>query len=252
MKVSDKAILITGASQGLGRALALELARRGAKVALTARSAEALFLVEREIRARGGIAHALPADIADKRAIYPLVAQAAALIGPIQVLINNASTLGQVPLRFLLDTDCEILDKSLETNLVGPFRLTKALLGPMLLAQSGVILNISTDASINAYARWGAYSVAKAALDHLSRIWAEELSGTQVRILSVDPGEMDTRMHADAMPNSDRALLANPTDVALGIADIVETAESFKNGSRIIASERRKSCDPPVVLGIKR
>ncbi|HEY8923679.1 MAG TPA: SDR family oxidoreductase [Polyangia bacterium] len=216
------AALVTGASRGLGRAMALELARRGMPVVLVARDADPLDRVVAEIRARGGRAHAVAADVADKDAVTAIVGRAAALVGPIELLVNNASTLGPVPLRLLLDTDCEDLERALQVNLVGPFRLTKALAGPMVLRGRGTILNISSDAAVEAYPRWGAYGASKAALDHLGRILSAELEGTGVRVLTVDPGEMNTRMHADALPEADVSGLADPARVAERIATLLE------------------------------
>ena len=129
MKIQNSAVLVTGASRGLGAALANELARRGARVVLVARGAEELEETARGIRADGGVAYALAADVAHKRAVYAIAGAAAALAGPISVVVHNASTLGPVPLRPLLDTDCEYLERALAVNLVGPFRITKALAG---------------------------------------------------------------------------------------------------------------------------
>ena len=137
------------------------------------------------------------------------------------MLINNASTLGPVPLRLLLDTNCEDLTRALEVNLVGPFRLTKALVGSMVLCGRGTVVNVSSDAAVEAYQRWGAYGASKAALDHLGRIWAAELAGTGVRLFSVDPGEMNTLMHAEAMPDADPASLADPAEVAARIVALL-------------------------------
>lgn len=209
--------LVTGGSRGLGRALGLALAAAGVRVALVAREAGPLADVVKEIRGRGGEAVGITADVGDRDAVHAITGQAAAAIGPIDLLINNASTLGPVPLRLLLDTDCEDVQRALEVNLVGPFRLTKAVAGAMLLRDRGLVINISSDAGVAAYPRWGAYGASKAALDHLGRIWAEELAGTGVRVLTIDPGEMDTRMHADAMPEADPRTLADPRAVAEAI-----------------------------------
>ena len=162
----------------------------------------------RRIRARGGDAHAIAGDVAAKDAIHRIAGQAQGLVGEIAIAIHNASTLGPTPLRLLLDTECEDLAAVLETNLVGPFRLTKILAGAMALRGAGVIVHVSSDAAVEPYPRWGAYGVSKAAQDHLSRILAAELDGTGVRVLAVDPGEMDTAMHAAAIPDADRAALA--------------------------------------------
>jgi NAD(P)-dependent dehydrogenase (short-subunit alcohol dehydrogenase family) len=238
MELNGKAALVTGASRGLGRALAEQLSEAGARVVAVARSRNELEEVVRGIRARGGEAHAITADIASKRDVYPLAGAAAALVGPIDLLIHNASSLGPVPLRLLLDTDCEDLSRVLETNVVGPFRLSKVIAGSMALRKTGTIVHVSSDASVNAYERWGAYSVSKAALDHLSRLWAAELGERGVRVLSVDPGEMDTGMHRDALPDADVTTLASPRDVAAAIVAILRDPEVY-GGTRVEAADWR-------------
>src|SRR5438128_4827656 len=234
MELRGRGALITGASKGLGAALAGEMASLGARVALVARGAAELEAVAARIRAQGGDAHALPADMGDKRAIHAIAGAAAAVVGPIDVLIHNASTLGPVPLRLLLDTECEDLAAVLETNLVGPFRLTKILLGAMVLRNSGVLVHISSDAAVEPYPRWGAYGVSKAAQDHLSRILAAELDGTGVRVLAVDPGEMDTAMHAAAMPDADPTALARPEAIAARVIAMIRDPRRATSGARLI------------------
>ncbi|HEY4102946.1 MAG TPA: SDR family oxidoreductase [Polyangiaceae bacterium] len=236
MNIAGSSALVTGASRGLGEALSLELARRGAKVVLVARSLVRLEAIVRRIRDAGGEAHALEADLGDKNQIYPLAGAATAVVGPIDLLIHNASELGPTPLRLLLDTQCEDLERVLAVNLVGPFRLSKVLAGSMAMRRTGTIVHVSSDASVSAYERWGAYSVSKAALDHLARIWAAELGGHGVRSFSVDPGEMDTRMHADAMPDADPSTLAQPAAVAEKIVRLIR-ANDVANGARIDVSK---------------
>jgi NAD(P)-dependent dehydrogenase (short-subunit alcohol dehydrogenase family) len=218
MELKGTAALVTGGSRGLGAALGRQLAAAGARVVLVARQRPELEAVVAQVRsgsrAGGGEAHGIAADVADKEAIHAIAGQAAALVGPIDLLINNASTLGPVPLRLLLDTDCEDLERALAVNLVGPFRLTKALAGSMVLRGRGVIANITSDAAVEPYQRWGAYGASKAALEQLGRVWAAELAGTGVRLLTIDPGEMNTTMHAQAMPEADPAALADPARVA--------------------------------------
>jgi NAD(P)-dependent dehydrogenase (short-subunit alcohol dehydrogenase family) len=236
MKLANTAALVTGASRGLGRALGLALAGAGARVVLVAREVGPLEEVAGEIRARGGEAHVIAADVADLQATHAIAGQAAAAVGTVELLINNASTLGPVPLRLLLDTDCEDLERALAVNLVGPFRLSKALLGPMVLRGRGLVLNISSDAAVEPYPTWGAYGASKAGLDHLTRIWAAELAGTGVRMLAVDPGEMNTRMHAQAIPDADPATLADPAQVAARILRLIERETPTPASARLTAS----------------
>jgi NAD(P)-dependent dehydrogenase (short-subunit alcohol dehydrogenase family) len=233
MDVRGRGVVVTGGSRGLGASLGATLAARGARVVLVARGREELEEVAAGIRAEGGVAHALAADVSEKESTYGLAGAAAALVGPIDVLVHNASTLGVTPLPALLDTACEDLGRVLETNLVGPFRLSKAIAGPMVLRGRGLVVHVTSDASVVPYPGWGAYGISKAAFDHLARIWAAELDGTGVRFLSVDPGEMDTRMHADAMPDADSASLARPADVARRLASLIEHAESVPTGTRL-------------------
>jgi NAD(P)-dependent dehydrogenase (short-subunit alcohol dehydrogenase family) len=228
--------VVTGASRGLGRALAAALADAGARVVLVARHAPALDEAVAEIRAAGGEAHGVTADVADAEATYAVAGQAAALLGGVDLLINNASTLGPVPLRLLLDTDCEDLERALAVNLVGPFRLTKALAGPMVLRGRGTIVNVTSDAAVETYPRWGAYGASKAALEQLGRVWAAELAGTGVRLLTVDPGEMDTEMHAAAVPDADRAALGRPARVAARVLAVIRDGAAVESGARVAVS----------------
>src|SRR2546426_12636387 len=172
MDVRGRGVVITGASRGLGAALARELARRGGRLVLVARGARDLDEVAGAIRAAGSEAHAIAADVGVREEAYAIAGAAAALVGDVDLLVHNASTLGAVPLRLLADTACEDLERVLAVNVVGPFRLTKALAGPMILRGRGLVVNLSSDAAIAAYPRWGAYGASKAALDHLARTWA--------------------------------------------------------------------------------
>jgi NAD(P)-dependent dehydrogenase (short-subunit alcohol dehydrogenase family) len=241
MEIKGRGVLVTGASRGLGAAVSRALARDGARVVLVARGTGELETVVTDIRREGGEAHGLAADIAAKDDIHRIAGAAAALVGPLDVVVHNASTLGPTPLKPLLDTECEDLVRVLEVNLVGPFRLTRAVAGGMAVRRRGLIVNVTSDASVSAYATWGAYGVSKAALDHLARIWAAEMADTGVRFLTIDPGEMDTAMHADAMPDADRTALADPAAVADRIVDIVRHAEQIASGARLEAASWRRA-----------
>jgi NAD(P)-dependent dehydrogenase (short-subunit alcohol dehydrogenase family) len=144
------------------------------------------------------------------------------------LLLSNASDLGPTPLALLGDTSCEDLERVLATNVPGPFRLTKALLGALAASaregRGAVVVNISSDAAVNAYPRFGAYGASKAALHHLTRIWNEELAAEGVHLLSLDPGDMDTPMHALAVPEADPATLKRPEVAAREVAGAIRAA----------------------------
>ena len=216
-------IAITGGTSGLGRALAREFRRRGARVAFVARTASAVAQI-----AHTDGAHGIVGDVARKDDIHPIALQITAALGGLDVLVNNASSLGAVPLALLADTECEQLELALATNVVGPFRLTKALLGALTASaregRGAVVLNVSSDAAINAYARWGAYGASKAALRHMSAIWSEELAADGVRFLALDPGDMDTPLQALAVPDADPATLKRPESSARELVDAIEAA----------------------------
>jgi NAD(P)-dependent dehydrogenase (short-subunit alcohol dehydrogenase family) len=215
---------ITGGTSGLGLALVRELLARGADVAFVARGRDR---VERIARTYPG-AHGIVGDISLKEDIHPIAIQMIGALGGLDVLVNNASDLGPAPLKLLADTDCEELERALATNVLGPFRLTRALLGALSASArergGAVVLNVSSDAAINAYPSWGAYGASKAALHHMSRIWGAELTADGVHILSVDPGDMDTPLHALAVPDADPSSLKRPEDAARELADAIATA----------------------------
>jgi NAD(P)-dependent dehydrogenase (short-subunit alcohol dehydrogenase family) len=164
--------------------------------------------------------------VSRKEETHPIALQVTAALGGLDVLINNASSLGPVPLAPLADTDCEDLEAALATNLVGPFRLTKALLGALGAAaregRPALVINIISDAAVTAYPGWGAYGASKAALLHMSRIWNEELRVHGVRVEAIDPGDMDTPLHALAVPDADRRGLKRPVDSAREIVAFIE------------------------------
>jgi NAD(P)-dependent dehydrogenase (short-subunit alcohol dehydrogenase family) len=215
-------VAITGGTSGLGLALVGELRERGADVAFVARHAARVAEVAREI----GGSHGIVGDVANKLDTHALAIQIGSALGGLDLLINNASSLGPVPLALLADTDCEDLEAALATNLVGPFRLTKALLGSLgasaRVGRRPLVINITSDAALTPYAGWGAYGASKAALSHLSRIWDEELREHGVRVLAIDPSDMDTPLHAQALPDADPATLKRPRDAAREIVALVE------------------------------
>ena len=217
----DLRVDITGGTSGLGLALVRELLNRGARVAFVARRRDGVEQVGHELPD----AHGIVGDVSRKEDIHPITMQIAGALGGLDVLINNASDLGPMPLKLLADTECEDFGRAIATNVLGPFRLTKALLGSLAASardgRGAVVVNVSSDAAVNAYPGWGAYGASKAALLHLSRIWDEELRQEGVRILSIDPGDMDTPMHAAAVPDADTSTLKPPKVAAREFANAI-------------------------------
>jgi NAD(P)-dependent dehydrogenase (short-subunit alcohol dehydrogenase family) len=214
-------VAVTGGTSGLGLALVRRLLDHRADVAFVARGRTGVERVARELPD----AHGIVGDVSRKEDIHPIAIQVLGALGGLDVLVNNASSLGPVPLAPLADTECEDLERAIATNVLGPFRLTRVLLGTLAAsAREGgtpLVLNISSDAAVSAYAGWGAYGASKAALHHLSRIWNEELASEGIRVLSVDPGDMDTPLHALAVPDADRSQLKSPDTAAAEILDLI-------------------------------
>ena len=217
-------VAVTGGTSGLGLALVRELNRRGALVAFVARDVARVERVARDNRP----VHGVVGDVSAKIDIHPIATQILGELGGLDVLVNNASDLGSPGLRLLADTECEDFERALATNVLGPFRLTKTLLGAMSASaregRGGVIANISSDAAVNAYPTWGAYSASKAALRHLSAIWDAELHDEGIRVLSIDPGDMDTTLHALAVPDADRSQLKAPEAAATEVLEAIVAA----------------------------
>jgi len=228
--------LITGGSCGLGLGLALALGRKGARIAIVARRAPLLDAALKTLLGAGIDAYAIEGDIGDEASAAAIAAKAHHHLGHIDLLIHNASTLGPLPMPNLGDLDSEDFLRVLQVNLLGPHRLTKAIGGHMALRGQGTIVSISSDAAKSAYEGWGAYSAAKVALDHMGQIWAEETRDLGLRFLSVDPGEMRTQMHADALPDSDPTTLASPDEVARNIVEMLSHPD-VQTGSRWLASD---------------
>ncbi len=225
-------VAVTGGTSGLGLALVEALGNHGARVAFVARDAERVAAVERRFPGT----HGLAGDVSRKDQTYPLALQITSALGGLDVLIHNASSLGPVPLARLADTECEDFEAALATNLVGPFRLTRALLGALSAAarqgRPARVVHITSDAAVTPYPEWGAYGVSKAALLHLSRIWHEELKAFGVAVEAIDPGDMDTPLHALAVPGADPSELKRPAESAAEIVARLVAASALEEVAR--------------------
>ncbi|MEK3991134.1 MULTISPECIES: SDR family NAD(P)-dependent oxidoreductase [Robertmurraya] len=209
---SNDVVMITGASKGLGKALTLAFAKQRKRLSICARNMEALSKVKEEAEQLGAEVFAIKADISLPRDVERFVALTVERFGQIDVLINNASTLGLSPMPLLLDYPEDDFSTTLRVNVLGPFSLTKRVLIHMLLQNKGSVINITSEAGSTGYAGWGAYGVSKFAIEGLTETWADELRDTNIRINMVDPGEMNTEMHTLAVPDCDYPL-ADPNDV---------------------------------------
>jgi NAD(P)-dependent dehydrogenase (short-subunit alcohol dehydrogenase family) len=191
--------LITGGSQGLGRTVAEFLAAQGYGLLITARGEEDLATAARELRRHGGNVIALAGDVADP-AHRRKLALAARDLGRLDILFNNASTLGATPLPPLAEYPLDELEQAFRVNVAAPIALVREVL-PLLAASGGLIVNLSSDAAVGGYPGWGGYGLTKAALDLASLRLAHELNG--IGVVAVDPGDLRTRMHQDAFPGED-------------------------------------------------
>jgi NAD(P)-dependent dehydrogenase (short-subunit alcohol dehydrogenase family) len=212
--------LITGASQGLGRALAVRLAADGWTLVVDARRADRLDRAVAELSARTRVV-AVTGDVADARHRDDLV-EAVRHEGRLDLLVNNASTLGGSPLPALATIDPDVLRRIYDVNVVAPIALTQPLL-ELLESSGGAVVNVTSDAGAEAYPGWGGYGSSKAALEHASAVLALEHPG--VRVLVIDPGDMRTEMHQDAFPGEDISDRPLPETVVPALLELAGGAQ---------------------------
>jgi NAD(P)-dependent dehydrogenase (short-subunit alcohol dehydrogenase family) len=219
MELNGRVALITGASRGLGLEVAREFGRRGATLVITARGSGELEAAAAELREKTDVlAPAL--DVSEDAEM--LVSAAIERFGRVDVLINNASELGPSPMPALEDYDWRELQRVLRVNVLAPLHLAQLVLPGLKARGEGVIVNVTSDAGVEAYPGWGGYGASKAALEHLSRTLAAELEGSGVRVYVVDPGDMNTVMHQLAEPGVDLSGLPGPDVSAPAFVDLVE------------------------------
>ena len=212
--------LITGASKGFGRALALDLAADGWDLVIDARGADALNETVDALTARRGFVRGVVGDVADAAHRERLVAEAASL-GRLDLLVNNASVLGPSPQPMLDAYPLEVLEAVYRVNVVAPLGLVQLAL-PLLVASGGTIVNVTSDAAVEGYPGWGGYGSSKAALEQLSNVLAAEQQS--VRVYWFDPGDMRTQMHQEAFPGEDISDRPEPATVVPALRRLLHEA----------------------------
>jgi NAD(P)-dependent dehydrogenase (short-subunit alcohol dehydrogenase family) len=228
--LEGKVAMITGASQGLGRALALAYAKEGAQVVINSRSEEAIRPVAEEAESTGAEVLALAADVSKSADVEKMVGAAVERFGRIDVLVNNAGVLG--PRVAIEEYPKDEWRRVIDANLTGSFLVSKAVIEHM--PEGGSIVNVVSGVSVEGRAKWGAYSVSKFGVEGLTQILAAELEERGIRANAVDPGGMRTEMRAAAYPEEDPMTRITPeenTDVFLYLASDESkgvTGERFK------------------------
>lgn len=216
--------LVTGASRGIGAATAIELARRGLHVVITARSQGGLEETDDAIRAAGGTATLLPLDLKDLAAVDTLGPSLFARFGRLDVLVANAGELGVLtPVPDIVPKD---FDEAMTVNVSATLRLIRTCAPLLLAAPAGRAAFVSSRIVDHPTAYWGIYSASKAAMHHLVACWAEETRNTALRVNLIDPGPVGTRLRRGAFPGEDFSKTPKPEDVAPGLADAVDEAET--------------------------
>ncbi|MYL32449.1 SDR family NAD(P)-dependent oxidoreductase [Pontibacillus yanchengensis] len=222
--------VITGASKGLGKALALSFAKEGYSLGLCARGNEELDEVVKQVEELGATVVANTADVTQVKDVDRFISVVEDAFGSIDVLINNASTFGPGP-TLLADYPADQFEEVIRVNTSNPFLVTKRVLPGMLAKGKGSIINVTSEVGKTGLAEWGAYSISKFGLEGLTAIWADELDDTGVRVNMVDPGEMNTEMHETAVPDCDYEL-ALPDDVVDVFLYLASEQAKDVNGER--------------------
>lgn len=231
MDLQGKVAVITGASRGLGLEIAKAYAKRGARLMITARNKSELERAAGEIRAasqagdgagRQPLVEALAGDVAEPSHSRRLIDATLRAFGRLDILINNASELGPSPMPSLEELPIDDYHRILDVNAIAPLQLTQFALPHLKKSGEAFVINVSSDAGVQPYPGWGGYGSSKAALEHWSRILAAELDGSGIRILVVDPGDMNTEMHRQAEPGVDLSNLPAPERVAPAFVRFIE------------------------------
>ncbi|HXG79120.1 MAG TPA: SDR family NAD(P)-dependent oxidoreductase [Methyloceanibacter sp.] len=211
-RLKNRIALITGASRGIGRAVAVKFAQEGAHVLLVARGREDLEQVDDAIRATGGTATLIPLNLAHGPKVDALGPQLYERFGRLDILVGNAAILGRLsPLPHISSQHWE---QVMRVNVTANWRLIRTLDPLLRRSDAGRVIFVTSGVAQSARAYWAPYSVSKAALECLAKTYAHETSDSAIKVTLIDPGATATRMRAEAYPGEDQATLRRPEDVA--------------------------------------
>jgi NAD(P)-dependent dehydrogenase (short-subunit alcohol dehydrogenase family) len=228
--LNDRIALVTGASRGIGKAVALELARRGAHLVLIARTQGGLEETDDEIRALGGAATLLPLDLKNADSIDPIGPTLLQRFGRLDILVHNAGALGKLtPAAHIFPKD---FAECIAVNLVASYRMIRTCAPLLVAAPAGRAVFLTSTVAAAPRAFWGAYGATKAGMDNLVLGWAQEVENTNLRINLFNPGGTATRMRAQAFPGEDPNTLPKPADVAPALADLC-MPDTAAHGTRV-------------------
>lgn len=233
-RLENKVILVTGASRGIGRAVAIEAGRQGAEVILTGRTTGALEEVDDHIHAAGGSSVIVELDQSDMPAIPRLASAIATRWGRLDGFVANAGTLGQ--LSPMAHSEADVFESTMTVNVTSVFHMIKAFDGLLRASEAGRAILVTSGAAIGPRPFWGAYAVSKAGLEAMGRSWAAESEQTNMKINMIDPGGTRTAMRAAAYPGEDPLNVPSPIDIAPAFIDLL-APDCAHHGERLSARQ---------------
>jgi NAD(P)-dependent dehydrogenase (short-subunit alcohol dehydrogenase family) len=233
--LAGKVALVTGASRGIGRAVAATYARHGASVFVCARNANEVGVAVGELKRAGAKAEGVAGDVGKPEDIDAIFARAIERFGAIDVLVNNASILG--PRESIANYPIKAWEQVMRVNLTGVFLMTRAVLPVMLARGKGSIINVSSGVGRRGKARWGAYAVSKGGLEILTQVLSDEVKGAGIRVNSVNPAATRTQMRAMAYPEEDPSTLLRPEEIVPVFLYLASDASAGVTGQALEARD---------------